>query len=1018
MIKEDDKVIPIQGYLDRLIDRTDALEEEQKAYDFTREEGIGSTSDLWSEEVKAWVDLTTLESLFFTEDWVFIVVDLMANKISSQPLYVMRRSYNNRIESVDYADGHPLNKLIERPNPMQEYHAWMYGVVASYGLLGNAIQWYSKANNWLVNLRTALVDIQFDGKGEIAAYNYFNDDTTIEDKKNRRGAVQYLADSIIHIRRPNPASLLYGLSPFIAGRKSVLFSRYSTDYLNSFYLKQATPGMILEMDKQTNEQQALRQLRTFELAYTGRKNQRRTMILPKGMKASPITHSIADQRLVDLINMNRETVLSLLKVPKHEVGLQTAGSLGSEEYKTALRNFWEATLIPTCRMIEGGLNKFFAKQLGEGFFFKFDLSGVEALKDDLLKKANLAKEMLLGGLSVNEVRAKVWEVEPTLSPQDDMPFVSRPQLGAATSLPPAKPVDDVQQVETNPLLAIEEDKNIHSKRLKELVHSNRAGWIENYTKAITEVVDEKEGKRMLAVTLEMLLTFGEVAEPIIRRNLRETKAAEIPSKTKLRKALNSAFDNFEEEWVDEIIKTLTSSVELGYDTQLDFVFNAKDREKIEALRAGAKGRRREILSERGIESFANISRSHTDRIMATITEGSKRGEGIDQIIRRVADTFRKPEKMRSKAETIARTETLTAVSIGQGAALQDAKRVIPGLKKAWLNADDDRVRDLHLDKSAGGVSGEVVDADEEFSNGLRWPRDVGGPAGEVINCFPTGTLIEAAGVEKVYQRLYRGPMATVNFKGGGHLTATPNHPVLTPEGWIRLGELRKGAKVFKAGGFNTAGLADINIDHVKSSIDQEFRSLLSSPGSAMRYTGASNDFHGDGATQNVNIISAQGGLKPGIKTICAESNINLGFTNPDFTKRPGFSLRTEDQPLSRVRASHASVRASDLAAASIDIHSRPLEQLSFGVVARDVTSAAEPAHYSDASNAKHPRDLICGELLLEVESDEVESVDIRSAWNGHVYNLQTKGGYYIASGYIVHNCRCTLIMLPPPAGQP
>ena len=40
------------------------------------------------------------------------------------------------------------------------------------------------------------------------------------------------------------------------------------------------------------------------------------------------------------------------------------------------------------------------------------------------------------------------------------------------------------------------------------------------------------------------------------------------------------------------------------------------------------------------------------------------------------------------------------------------------------------------------VSGEIVDADEEFSNGLRWPRDTNSEdAAEVINCRCTLTPV-------------------------------------------------------------------------------------------------------------------------------------------------------------------------------------------------------------------------------------------------------------------------------------
>jgi len=682
------------------------------AYDITRDgEPSVSANELWSEEIKAWADMMTIESLYYTEDWVFILIDLIAGKISSRPLYVMKNTMNDGVESVDYADNHPLNKLIQEPNPYQDYTSWMYNTVVQYALLGNAVEWYSKSNNWLITLRSSLTSIVFNDDNTIKYYMVSNDEGT-------SNVTTFKPEEIIHIKRPNPASMYWGLTPLIPGRKSILFNRYSTDYLNSYYLKQATPGMILEMDREVNEAMALRQLRSFELAYTGRKNQRRTMILPKGVKATTSTNSIADQKITDLINMNRETIINLFRAPKHEFSLQAAGSLGSEEYKIALRNFWEATLIPCCKMITGSLNKFFKKQLGEQYFFEFDLTEVEALKDDQMKKAMLAKEMLNAGLSINEVRSRVWDAESMEG--YDSPFIAKPQPVSTFSIAP------------------EEEKVIipHSQKLKDIMERRQAGWV-NLT--VKELDDEVNKKELEDLAMETLTSMYEAVIPIIKRGLNEVKAAEVPSKTKLKKDIQKAFDEFEEVWADEYTKTLESKVELGYDQQAKLVFNKTDRDKIDVLRAKDKQKRYQILRERGLESFAQISKTQTDTIMRAIAAGVEENDTVQQIAKRISD---KVPELTGRAETIARTETLTAVSIGQGAAVVHANKVIPGLKKAWLNSDDGKVRDQHLDKSKGGVSGEVVDADQPFSNGLFWPRDVrSDDASQVINCRCTVIML-------------------------------------------------------------------------------------------------------------------------------------------------------------------------------------------------------------------------------------------------------------------------------------
>jgi hypothetical protein len=40
---------------------------------------------------------------------------------------------------------------------------------------------------------------------------------------------------------------------------------------------------------------------------------------------------------------------------------------------------------------------------------------------------------------------------------------------------------------------------------------------------------------------------------------------------------------------------------------------------------------------------------------------------------------------------------------------------------------------------------------------------------------------------------------------------------------------------------------------------------------------------------------------------------------------------------------------------------------------------------------------------------QVDKVIRGEVWMGHVYNLETEGGWYLASSIITHNCRCDVL---------
>lgn len=84
-----------------------------------------------------------------------------------------------------------------------------------------------------------------------------------------------------------------------------------------------------------------------------------------------------------------------------------------------------------------------------------------------------------------------------------------------------------------------------------------------------------------------------------------------------------------------------------------------------------------------------------------------------------------------RADTIARTEILTAYSAGNWDASVALGEYAP-VEKEWITAQDDRVRETHRN-----LDGVIVPFGQAFNVGaaqLMFPRQQGGPPQEVINC--------------------------------------------------------------------------------------------------------------------------------------------------------------------------------------------------------------------------------------------------------------------------------------------
>jgi hypothetical protein len=116
---------------------------------------------------------------------------------------------------------------------------------------------------------------------------------------------------------------------------------------------------------------------------------------------------------------------------------------------------------------------------------------------------------------------------------------------------------------------------------------------------------------------------------------------------------------------------------------------------------------------------------------------------------------------------------------------------VEGATRRWMTMDDAVVRPEHAEAHE-----QTVGIDEMFVVGgesLWFPQDPdNGSVWNTINCHPAETLVVAGTVESVFRRHYSGPMVTARTRSGRLVSGTPNHPVLTRDGWKALGSVRVG----------------------------------------------------------------------------------------------------------------------------------------------------------------------------------------------------------------------------------
>ena len=319
------------------------------------------------------------------------------------------------------------------------------------------------------------------------------------------------------------------------------------------------------------------------------------------------------------------------------------------------------------------------------------------------------------------------------------------------------------------------------------------------------------------------------------------------------------------------------------------------------------------------------------------------------------------------------------------------------------------------------------------------------------NCVVGDTKVSGPNALAAYRRKYSGEIVTIRTALGHNLTVTPNHPILTPHGWVAANKLSKGDYVFSR--VNSDGMPlGVRPDKYERepSIKNEFNALGDTFG-VNSFLGSTTDFHNDGIkNQNVDIVFVDSKLMRD-----ADSKALKHFSEASLFNASGFSnIRFGSSSLTKVGMSLFSSSDSIMSgfANKASFFRRISRHLSLH--GQTATFGIDSAFFKSISdcclgNTKLLGDnsfiepfipkindtfdintlltsiglqaksfefagdnpISASEMLLHgpdrssfiVESDKIISVDTRM-WSGHVYNLSTENAWYFANSIVTHNC--------------
>lgn len=402
-------------------------------------------------------------------------------------------------------------------------------------------------------------------------------------------------------------------------------------------------------------------------------------------------------------------------------------------------------------------------------------------------------------------------------------------------------------------------------------------------------------------------------------------------------------------------------------------------------------------------------------IQSVMTQSILQGESIPKIATRLAEAV--GDSNRKAAIRNARTMTTGAENAGRVDSYKRAESMGIKMQQMWVATLDGRTRHEH--RQLDGMRVDVGKPFEIDGYTIHFPGDPTAAPEMVYNCFVGETSAYTdCDIFRSYKHKYDGELIKIKTASGIYFTCTPNHPILTLNGWVSAASLHNGDDLLVTRIRNSgSGRRNSNIQHILPSM-KAFHNSFKRVGLISRNASLCVNFHGDIPTSEVEIVTQKRLLSDNRNSSVCECIIKFLFKLADktFSCKCSFMKHFWSVGLSALRI----VCGRNKVLSFFTRHFGHSQKHSLRPIALFDTFGVKPLQDNIAGDVQFLRKCING-FIGVVFADNIVSVD-RCSGCTHVYNLQTKNGYYLVNTSISqnkskvndfavfsHNCRCTLV---------
>ena len=321
---------------------------------------------------------------------VYACIEKRAKLVSSVPWKAMFGAGDDKKHRPDS----PLQQLIDNPNPDQSWLELMYRMSQQIDLSGDGIFTEVRRSDgsppialWLQNSHG--IEVKPGATRLVESY-----------KINRKSIP---AEDICHIRLPSPSSQIFGQPILMASGRAADIDREGAGWQKSGLQNRGILDVVIQVPEGTTTEERENAKKMWLKRQSGAENARKPVVTSGDIKQLGTTAAE-----MDFVNSRKSVwseIAASFGVPLASIGFTENVNLANA--KEMNRSLWINTVVPQLELYKRQFDKQLAIEFGQGWTMEPDLSGVEALQEDLSDKLTNAERLLRMGYTRNEINDRL-----------------------------------------------------------------------------------------------------------------------------------------------------------------------------------------------------------------------------------------------------------------------------------------------------------------------------------------------------------------------------------------------------------------------------------------------------------------------------------------------------------------------------------------------------------------------------------------------------------------------------------